>query len=60
MNTSPGPPEHRYLRIKKWSSLNKGIKKQRKEPLSGKRNQSATTAAIKDTLNLTEQNQSFI
>ena len=58
MNTSPGPPEHHYLKFQEWRSLNKGNPKQRKEPLSGKRRQSATTAARKDTLNLTTQNRS--
>ena len=60
MNTSPVPPEHCYLKLKEWRSLNKGTKKQRKEPLSGKRKQSSTTEARKDTLNLTAQNRSSI
>ena len=60
MNTSPGPPEHRYLKFQEWHPLNKVTPKQRKDPLSGKRKQSTTTVARKDTLNLTAQNQSSI
>ena len=29
MNTSPGPPEHHYLKFQEWRSLNKGTPKQR-------------------------------
>ena len=60
MNTSPGHPEHRYLKFQEWSSLNKVTPKQRKEPLSGKRKQSTTTVSRKDTLNLTAQNRTSI
>ena len=51
-------PEHHYPKFQEWRSLNKGTPKQRKEPLSGKRKQSATTAEKRDTLNLIAQNRS--
>ena len=37
MNTSPGPPEHCYLKFQEWRSTNKRTTKWRKEPLSEKK-----------------------
>ena len=54
------PPKHCYLKFQKWRSPNKVTTKQRKELLSGKIKQSATTASRSDKSNLTAQNRSSI